>query len=859
MQAHADDPQRATSASPDRSRTAWVSPSGSAVALPGGSANLLQLQRLAGNRAVSARFAMQRQAPTVQRDDAKKSLDEVLKGTDPDELKPLRPFPALTVKQLRDICRLVIDHNHWVGPDDEKTLEGAWRAVQGERSLLTESDWKLWAKCEDYGAEIKSVPWMYEAQTTFAEHVRAQALKNVDNNVTAIRDEAKRLGIAVDGAVLPPSQAADEAVVHQRVLATQIQDAHDRLKQLRTIPVGYAPRSWGTRTSPPGGLPDDVEPKKVLTFDPEHAPDSRPETYPDPDKGIASYETIKALHDETTRAIAVVLEANPALYALAARGGADAAVAGSTETVRAQMATALQDVLTNAATSKANIESGSLRWVDMFSVYRAVQRTDPLYQAAFEKKLAEGYIAEEGGADAAAGKALTLLTIALITAAEIASGGTATPVIAAVISLAASGATAAASWDDWAKLETAAKSTVSDKNAIVTQEQADTAQLGALISTAMAIVDVYGVGKAVRAASAASQGAVKALEGRVSDAARLKELAGTAAVADGKQLVERSIETLGAATTVRNAGSWQKLTAAIGAESPGMGKLTAWRDTVFKAGEAAAATAAKGAEGEAARAALAVASGISQAALGEAIDAVIEVIDTAGADEQGQIHIHSWSSTLNLDAVIDRAAAKHPIARTVQRDLVKIVHMPISELRLATMNDVEFEQIIRGGVASGYFAQQGLPRMTVLDGKIHGGGHGYDGLGISKQGRLIQLYNLECKHVSKGSVFTPALWTRGPEMQGDLTWSAKKAQVILNGPNPFADETREDIVAAVRRRVGNVDEHLIEQTLAEALASAKLNVFTTVWAKTEELLAQMHLLGKLGVPLGKLIRVAPRR
>ena len=111
----------------------------------------------------------------------------------------------------------------------------------------------------------------------------------------------------------------------------------------------------------------------------------------------------------------------------------------------------------------------------------------------------------------------------------------------------------------------------------------------------------------------------------------------------------------------------------------------------------------------------------------------------------------------------------------------------------------------------------------------------------------------------KGSEFTPALWTKGTEMQGDLTWSAKKAQVILNGPNPFADETREDIVAAVRRRVGNVDEHLIEQTLGEALASAKFYVFTPVWAKTEELLAQMHLLGKLGVPLGKLIRVAPRR
>jgi hypothetical protein len=289
-----------------------------------------------------------------------------------------------------------------------------------------------------------------------------------------------------------------------------------------------------------------------------------------------------------------------------------------------------------------------------------------------------------------------------------------------------------------------------------------------------------------------------------------------------------------------------------------MSKLAAWRGEVFRTAEVAASKAAVGQQGNAARAALAITSGIEQAALGEALDAVIEIINSEGNSEMGHVGIGGKEATLNLGTIADTAAAKHPVSRWVQRSMIEVVELPISELKLAAMSPAEFERLIRQHTSAGMFAAHGLPKMTVLDAKLHGGGHGYDGLGISKQGNLIQLYNLECKHVLLDSDHLPALGTTRSGTQGGLQWNESKARLMLSGANPYADETLEDVSAAIRKRVGQFDERLLEDTLADALKAAKFYAFTPVWAKTEHLLAQMRGMGSGGLQIGKLIRVAPR-
>jgi hypothetical protein len=825
-------------------------------------AQVAQLQRLAGNRAVASHLGA---AVPVQREEAAPAtLEQAIDDSDPDALKAFRPFPPLSASQVRKISRLVIDKNTWIGPDDEATLEAAWRAVAGDRDKLTKDDWTLWKECEGYGAELKLVPWMSEARATFADKVCTNALHNVDANTKAVQDEAKRLGIGLDDSAQPaPAQENDAAIAEQRGLAAKLKQANEKLRQLRTIPVGYGPPSWGASggkpDQPPGGIAEEIEPKQVVNFDPEQPPFSRAEPDPNPDAGIAKYEVVKAMHAEMNAAIAEILEKNPALYAIAARGSTDALLGEDTAAVRAQMSTALRDVLANAAKTKAEIEGRSLRFSEMVPVHRSVLEKDPQFQNAFASKLANDFIKDEEGDEAAANKLVSLVTIALITAVEVASGGTATPVVGALISLASSAGTAAASWNDWAKLENAAKSTVSDRTAVVTQEQADGAKLGAMISTAVALLDVYGVGKAVNAAAGA-KAAVAALEGRVNDAAQLKSIAQGVAVPNAREVVERSVTSLGPAATARSVGGWQKLATTLGESSEALGKLKSWRAEVFNEAEEAAAKAAVGQQGEAARAALALASGIEQVAVGEALDAVIEVFTDDDAAGMGQVAIGGTRATLDPEELAAQAAAKHPVAfsKSVQRRLVEIVELPISELKLAAMSPAEFERIIRTHVSAGRFEPHGLPPITVLEGKLDWGDQGFDGLGIAKENKLIQLYNLECKYVAQGSTWEPTLHATKAGTQGGQGWAAEKARLMLSGANPFADETLEDLTVALRRRIGAFDERLLEETLADGLRRAHFVAFTPVWAKTDHLLAKLRGLISQGAPVKKLFRIAPK-
>ncbi|GLW91709.1 hypothetical protein Aglo03_25250 [Actinokineospora globicatena] len=810
----------------------------------------LRLQGLVGNAAV-ARMV-------VQRVGEKKPLDEVLAGTDAGLLREHRPFGAISVEQGRRICRLVLDHSFlWVGRDEEITLESAWRAMYPYRDSLGEQDWALWKECAEHGAEIKYIPWMNDLRTGFADRVRERAVGNVEANVRAIEGEAKRLGVALDGGPATATAESDAAIAEQKQLAQQIKDAQARLGALRKLNVGYGPPQPGAErdgdNSPVGGSTVPV-PKPLVTFDPERPPAARSTPDPAPELGIANYEAVLAVHTELTQVTARILNKNPALYALAARGGTDPLLQQDTNSARKALTAALKDVLANATTTKGDIQSRALDFAEMTPVHRQVLAADSSYQKLFPQKLAADHVQEHAEDAAAGSKLVGLVTLALIVAVEVGSVGTATPVVAAVISLASSTGTAAASWNDWAKLETAAKSTVTDENSVVAQGQADDAMLSALMATAMALVDVYGLGKAARA----STQAVKALEAKVADALALKGIARGATVG-AKEAIERSVTSLGPAATVRNVGSWQKILSAVGPESAAMGKIVAWRDGVFRSAEEIAMKATGASREELARAALATASGIGQAAVGEALDAVIEIIGGGESTTEGHIGVGGKVAEVSIEA----AAASVPkvAARTVQR-VVEVVNVPYSELKLATMSSAEFEHVIRYGVASGYFAAHGLPRMTVIDAKLHGGGHGYDGLGVSKQGDLIKLYNLECKHVAGDSNHIPTLGATAFGTQGGLRWSDAKAATLLSADNPFAEETYDALQKAVKRRLGPgipFSDHALQESLGGALRSAEFNLFLPVWAQTEHIVAQMRGLARSGVKVGTLFRIAPRK
>ncbi len=206
-------------------------------------------------------------------DDEPKTLEEwqKSKGRDPDVLKKLRPFSSLNAQQLWDICDAVMK-NVWVGPDDEVTLEQAWTAYQPGN--LTEADFRYWKKCEDRGAEVRNVPWLHELRTNFAQKTRDRAETNLDKNAETIKNEAKRLGLGVDGSTpAPPSQENDELLSQQRLLAFEIKDAKDRINDLTHLNVGYNQKAEFGDSSRPGGAEPTTE---VAPFKPGSPPKEGP-------------------------------------------------------------------------------------------------------------------------------------------------------------------------------------------------------------------------------------------------------------------------------------------------------------------------------------------------------------------------------------------------------------------------------------------------------------------------------------------------------------------------------------------------------------------------------------------------------
>ncbi|HEY8791117.1 MAG TPA: hypothetical protein VIM10_18570, partial [Actinopolymorphaceae bacterium] len=282
---------------------------------------------------------------------------------------------------------------------------------------------------------------------------------------------------------------------------------------------------WGTG-SPPAG---DQKTTEIATFDPAAPPYERPR----PGEAMGSYETVMAMHQNINSQINTIANANPAIYALMATGNTDALVGADLTEVRAALTAGLLKVLDNITKTTAASNSQDLGWQDLQPVHQRLFESDPTYQKPFEQAAARGYVEEESGN---ADNASTLMTVA-------------------VIGLTASTATAADSWQQWSKLETAAQSTVSDSTAVVSKDQVDAASLKAIVDTAFALLDVFGLGKAAR--SAASVAKVASFEASLAVRTAMRGLAALSA-AERLTVLRKAIEERGIAAVLRETGQTAK-------------------------------------------------------------------------------------------------------------------------------------------------------------------------------------------------------------------------------------------------------------------------------------------------------------
>ena len=221
----------------------------------------------------------------------------------------------------------------------------------------------------------------------------------------------------------------------QRLLAFEIKDAKDRINDLTHLNVGYNQKAEFGDSSRPGGAEPTTE---VAPF----KPGSPPKESPHPGDKMPTYDTVMAVHTQINAQINAVLNANPALYALTAtgagNGGTDVLVGADLAEVKTKLTNACRPSSPTPPRRKRPFRqtSSSSRTCNP-STSRCTRRIR-LYQKPFERAAAMDYVESEHGNADNASTFMTVAVMALIAAVEIGSGGTAGPVIAALISASAS-------------------------------------------------------------------------------------------------------------------------------------------------------------------------------------------------------------------------------------------------------------------------------------------------------------------------------------------------------------------------------------------------------------------------------------
>jgi hypothetical protein len=853
-----------------------------------------------------------------------RTLEEAINAKDADALKAYRPFPKLTLEQLWHICTIV-HKNVWVGPDDEMTLESAWTAAGDLKDTLNDREWELWKTSEEYGAEVRNVPWLKELRTTFADKTRALALRNMERNTATIKAEGERLGLAIGGEAAPaPTEESDKLVAEQQKAAEQIMKAKEALRGLRTLRVGYHEPSYADpttpTTSPPGGV--DAEPRKPMTYDPI----TRPPLPPEQGDGMPSWDTVNGVHQDILKSISRIANSNPAVYALMATrppdndtglGDTDILTKKDLTAVRTQLGASFQTLLENIAKTRAAIESRDLGFADLVPVHDRIYATDQHYTNRFGKAAAQDYVDDEGSSAAKANELIGAAAIALIAAVEIGTAGAASPVIGALIGLTASTAGAVSSWSQWSTLDTAAKSTVSDDTAVVTKEQADSALLSALIDSAAALLDVYGVGKAIKGGAAAAK--VAALEARQQARTQLAKLRDLPA-GERAAVVAKALDEQGAAAVVRQSGhSVDDLIAIVGKETPAGQRLARFaaageqamsEEAVKELGPKLAAIGRMGKQ-EAGTLAVQAVELIGPARTLEAAGGWHALEQLVGADAAAMKHLNRWRDLIareteqaagTLDAAAARAVlaqraglgenvvetllgvaigvlgegldqddevlagghiatldldAPAPVQKSVQRVPGPGPASLLADPKLAGLTGTEFELIIEQALRRGSFRDHhDIPPMDwVIPGHYNGSGWGIDRIGIVEDGNRVKVFHIEVKYVRHGSDFVPALGATSHGTQTGLAWTENAVHQLLNADNTIAQASR----AKLMKALGTTDKAVLARFLRSRVVPAEVLVITPFHAHLSHLWQQVGGLVRAGrrirvVPVGRILK-----
>ncbi len=161
----------------------------------------------------------------------------------------------------------------------------------------------------------------------------------------------------------------------------------------------------------------------------------------------------------------------------------------------------------------------------------------------------------------------------------------------------------------------------------------------------------------------------------------------------------------------------------------------------------------------------------------------------------------------------------------------------------------EFELFAEKALRQGQI--KGLPRMDfVIPGQYTGSGWGIDRIGIvwNQKTGAVEVYHLEMKFVSEGSLHIPGLGTPVAGTQTGERWTANAIKGFLENQHPVARAGRERLRRALNKMHPNetIDLARMRLFLTEKLTNAPIHIITPEWANLSKLYKQVAALIRHG-------------
>ncbi len=506
-------------------------------------------------------------------------FDQGIRDRDPAPLKSIGSWGGFN--EAEKMQALNILHNQgWAGPLDEAAMETIWGSFGESLPAVASRNIGVWEACIARGAELADLPAVARFRTTFETDVKALAKGYMARNLVAIEEEIGNLGAESTAGTADQQRDRDERLQFIQDLMKEVDKAKEAADALKRIPVGYHVRQVK------GGL-EYHEVKTRALFDPAKAPEEGAGGTP----GFADYAAVKGHWDRIQAVINAYAAMSPAVHT-ALRDGTTSQIANaSPDEARTMISEGLRTTEVKIKETQPKIDTGDLDWRDLKPIHAQLfggqgAPSGTNWGDRFYKSVAEDVIGDHEGMETLLAVGAGILAGALFVIAEIASGGLATFCLIGGVGVGVG--QAARSWEQWEDLNTAAKASASPDTEIVTQGQADSALITAIVDTVFAFIDMFPMAKGV-----GRVWSERAMKAAVAEARGLEGLAKIARGAAGmtpeatSAALTRGVVEIGVPETLRRSGKTaEEVLAVVGRDSDAGKRILEYQRVLAGAGSA---------------------------------------------------------------------------------------------------------------------------------------------------------------------------------------------------------------------------------------------------------------------------------